>query len=350
MSEERTEAPTPKRKEEIRKRGQTARSQDLTSAAVLLAGLYGIKFLAGKVHEQVGSLLVGNILAIGDFDTSAPPDTGMDVFPVLYGALFPLLGLIAISAIVVSSVQGGFLFAPNLLFPKSGRVNPFAGAKRLVSMQGLMQVGKSMAKLTAVSVVAGITIYGHLDELAGLGAIDLATATRELLDLIWAVLFRSALAMLGLGLVDWLWERRRYMQSARMTKQEVIEETRQSEGDPHVRAQQKGKRMQFLQQMMQDVRTADVVVTNPTHYAVALRYDPETMAAPIVIAKGQDFIAQRIRETAHEARVPVLSNPPLARALHKMVPVGKEVPPHLYVAVAEILAFVFRLRAEQKSA
>jgi flagellar biosynthesis protein FlhB len=350
MSEERTEAPTPKRQQELRTKGQTSRSQDLTSAAVLLAGLYGLKLLAGKVYEQVGALLVGNIFAVGDLDISAPPDTGAGVFPVLLETLPPLLGLIAAGAVVVSVVQGGFLFAPALMLPKSERVNPFAGVKRLLSVQGLMQLGKSSARLAAITLVAGITIYGRMDELAGLGTLDLAGATREVIDLIWDVLFRGALALLGLGLLDWLWERRRYLQSARMTKQEVIEETRQSEGDPHVRAQQKGKRLQFIQQMMQDVRTADVVVTNPTHYAVALRYDPETMAAPVVIAKGQDYLAQRIRETAKEARVPILSNPPLARALHKLVPVGKEVPPQLYVAVAEILAFVFRLRAEQRPA
>ncbi len=347
MAEDRTEDPTPKRRAEIRKRGQTARSQDLTGATVLLAGLYALKSLAGALQDRISALLVDNIQVIGNLDRNAPPSTGTSVLGLLMGTLPPFLGILVLAAIVSSVIQGGFIFVPGLLTPKLDRVSPLAGMKRMVSIQGLVGLGKALAKFAVVGLVATMVIRARLSELAAVGTLDLLPALRVLVDLLWNVLFKSALAILGLGILDWLWERRRFMQSNRMTRKEVEDENRQSEGDPHVKGQLKGKRRQFLQQMMQDVGTADVVVTNPTHFAVALRYDPTGMSAPTVIAKGQDFLALRIREAAKAARVPVLENPPLARALHKLVPVGGEIPPQLYVAVAEVLAFVFRLKRAQ---
>jgi flagellar biosynthetic protein FlhB len=350
MAEERTEAATPKRREEVRKRGQTARSQDLTTAIVLLAGLYGIKILAGTLRGRLSDLLVGNILAVGAVDKSAPPTMGSNVLGTLVAILPPMLGLMAFAAVAASVLQGGSTFAPGLLSPKSERVNPIAGMKRIISTQGLMQLAKSLAKFLIVGLVATSVLRGHLGEVAGLGSLDLMSSVSMLLNLIWELVLKSSLALLALAILDWLWQRKQFLNSIRMTKQEVKEEYRQSEGDPHVRAQIKSKRQQFLQQMMKDVTTADVVVTNPTHFAVALKYDSETMAAPRVIAKGVDFLALRLRDAAREAGVPVLENRPLARALYKLVPVGKEIPAQLYVAVAEVLAFVFRLKNPSRAA
>lgn len=344
MAGERTEAPTPRRREEARKQGQTSHSPDLTAAAVLLAGLYGIKILSVTLKDRLSALLVGNILAVGVVDPTAAPSTGTNVLGILLHLLPPLLGLMALAALAVSVLQGGFMFVPGLLSPKPDRINPISGTKRIISTQSLMRLGKSLAKFLVAGLTVAMVIRSRLADLAGLGALDLLPALRLMMDLLWEALFKSAMALLALGILDWLWERRRFLNSLRMTKEEVKEELRQSEGDPHVRAQFRSKRMQFLQQMMKDVRKADVVVTNPTHYAVALQYQPETMAAPVVIAKGQDYLALRIRDVAREAGVPVLENPPLARALYKLTPVGREIPPELYVAVAEVLAFVFRLR------
>lgn len=348
MAEERTEAPTPKRREEVRKRGQTARSQDLTTAIVLLAGLYTLKLTAGLTLDRLSALLVGHILAVGALDKTAAP--GTSVLGALAAILPPLLGMLAFAAVAASVLQGGFMFVPGLLTPKWERVNPIAGTKRIFSTQGLLLLLKTLAKFLIVATVATSVIRAHRAELAALGATELTPALALLLNLTWELLLKSALAMLALAILDWLWERRRFLQSVRMTKREVQEELRQSEGDPHVRAQQKSRRMRFLQQMMRDVRKADVVVTNPTHYAVALKYDPATMAAPIVLAKGQNYLALKIRQLAVDAHVPVVENKPLAKALYQMVPVGKEIPPELYVAVAEVLAFVFRLRRERMAA
>jgi flagellar biosynthetic protein FlhB len=350
MSEERTEAPTPKRREEVRKKGQTSRSQELTSAAVFLAGLYALKFLAVTFFTQIGALLVGNILAVGTIDTTGTPEMGGSVTGAFNAIMIPFLGVLAVAAVGVSLAQGGFLFAPKLAMPRFDRVNPMTGTKRILSMQGLMATGKTIAKFIAVGLTVTVVIRGHLQELATIGEVDLVPGLRLLMDLIWDVLFKSALAMLLIGLADFLWERRRFLQSLRMTKQEVKEEYRQSEGDPRVRGQFRRRREAFHQQMMEAVRTADVVITNPTHFAVALKYDPESMMAPEVVAKGQDLLALRIREAASEARVPIMENPPLARALYKLVPIGSPIPAELYVAVAEVLAFIFRLRAEREAA
>ncbi len=350
MAEERTEAPTPKRREEVRKRGQTARSQDLTAAIVLLAGLYTLKLTAGLTLDRLSALLVGHILAAGALDKTAAPTTETSVLGALAAILPPLLGMLAFAAVAASVLQGGFMFVPGLLTPKWERVNPIAGTKRICSSQGLLLLLKTLAKFLIVAVVAASVIRAHRAELAALGATELTPALALLLNLMWELLLKSALAMLALAMLDWLWERRRFLQSVRMTKREVQEELRQSEGDPHVRAQQKSRRLRFLQQMMRDVRKADVVVTNPTHYAVALQYDPATMAAPVVLAKGQDYLALKIRQLAADAHVPVVENKPLAKALYQMVPVGKEIPPELYVAVAEVLALVFRLRRERTAA
>jgi flagellar biosynthetic protein FlhB len=349
MAEEKTEQATPKRRAEVRKRGQTSRSPDMTTAAVLMAGLYGLKILAGSVQAKLTLLLTGSLAAVGTVDKNADLNPGMSVVGVLGGILPPLLGILAIAAVGASVLQGGFLFVPGLLSPKFDRVNPGAGLKRILSVQGLSQLVKSLAKIGAVGLVVWITLRSHQAELAALGALDLRQATSRLVSLIWEVAFRSALAMLAIGAMDWLWQRRRFLQSIKMTKKEVEEENRQSEGDPHVRAQQKGKRQQFFLKMMQSVKTADVVVTNPTHFAVALKYDPTAMSAPIVVAKGADHLALRIRELAKEAGVPVMENPPLARALYRLVKVNFPIPAELYVAVAEVLAFVFRLKAERKA-
>ncbi len=347
MAEERTEAATPKRRAEARKRGQSARSHDLTTAAVLLAGIYGLKLLATETAGRLRDLLVGNVLALGRFDKDAPLTAGGNALGLLVSVLPPLLGLMAVTAVLVSVVQGGFVFAPGLLSPKFERVNPFSGAKRIFSMQGLMTSGKTLAKFAVVAGAVAWVIDDNMGKLSAIGALELLPAVNVVAGLVWDVLFKAAIAMLALGALDYVLERRRFLNSIRMTKQEVREEYRQSEGDPQVRAQIRRRREALFREMLKNVKKADVVVTNPTHFAVALQYDQLTMAAPTVVAKGQDLVALRLREVAKEAGIPVMENPPLARALYKLVPVGGQIPADLYLAVAEILAFVFRLRAER---
>lgn len=348
MSEERTEAATPRRREEVRKKGQTSRSHDLTSAAVLLAGLYGIKALSTSVAGKFSSLITVSIAAAGSMDKTAKPTAGVDVFGSITSILPPLLGLMAFVAFAVSVLQGGMIFAPGAMAPKFERINPFAGFKRIFSMQGLMTSGKTLAKFLAVGATVGLVLQGNFNTLSTIGMLDLMPAVGVVGGVIWDAVFKSAIAILVLGILDFVWERRRFLKSIRMTKQEVKQEMRQSEGDPMVKGQQKRRREQMYREMMKNVRTADVLVMNPTHFAVALKYDPLTMVAPQVIAKGQDHLALKMREVAKEVGIPVVENPPLARTLYRLVKVGREIPAELYLAVAEILAFVFRLKTEQK--
>jgi flagellar biosynthesis protein FlhB len=349
VSDERTEAPTPKKKEESRKKGQTATSHDLVAAAVLLAGIYGLKVLAQTAYDQIAALMVGSFRFAGHADPTNLGKLAPSALEVLTTVLPPLFGLLVCAAVAATAAQGGVLFVPNLIAPKGDRINPIAGLKRIISLDGLVQNLKTLAKFAVICATAGLTLQARMGEIAGIGALDLLDGIRLLLDLIWEVLFKTAFAMLVLGAMDWLWSRRQYLKQVRMTKQEVKEEYKQTEGDPHVKAQRRGRRQALHAEMMKSVRTADVVVTNPTHFAVALKYDGDTMAAPAVVAKGQDFLALRIRDEAKEAGVPVLENPPLARALFKLVKLGHPIPPELYVAVAEVLAFVFRLRAEREA-
>ena len=344
MAEEKTEAATPKRRQDVRRRGQTARSADLTGALVLLAGIYAIKLVAGGVEGQLSGFLQQSFVLAGNSTRTGALPSGMAILGLMAGILPPLVGAMALMAIGASIAQGGFLFAPNLLLPKFERVNPLAGAKRLFSLQGLVQFAKTMTKFGAVAGIAIMTIKGHDTALAQAGSLELSDSVSLLLNLLWQIVFNAVLVMCAIGALDFLWERRRFLQSIRMTKQEVKEEYRQSEGDPHVRAQLRRRRQEFMAQMMAAVKKADVVVTNPTHFAVALQYDEVAMAAPTVVAKGQDFLAQTLKEVAREAGVPVLENAPLARALYRAVPVGKPIPPDLYVAVAEVLAFIYKLR------
>lgn len=345
MAGEKTEAATPKRRQEVRKRGQSSRSADLTSALVLLAGLYAIKLVAGGVEGQLSAFLAGSIAQAGATTRTGSLPSSSAILSLVLGILPPLAGVMALAAFAAAFMQGGFVVAPGLLAPKFERVNPLQGAKRILSVQGLVQLARTLAKFAIVAGVGFMVIRAHENDLANAGTLELSAGVGLLLSLLWEILFKSALAVLAIGALDWLWERRRFLQSIRMTKQEVKEEYRQTEGDPLVRAQLRRKRQEFMQQMMAATKTADVVVTNPTHFAVALKYDEVTMAAPVVVAKGRDYVAQRLREVAREADVPVMENPPLARTLYATVAIGKPIPPELYVGVAEVLAFVFRLKA-----
>src|SRR5579883_672955 len=250
MAEERTEAATPKRRAEARKRGQSARSHDLTTAAVLLAGIYGLKLLAAEAAGRMRDLLVGNLIAVGRFDKDGPLTAGGNAMSLLVSVLPPLLGLMAVTAVLVSVVQGGFVFAPGLLSPKFERVNPFSGAKRIFSMQGLQSSGKTLAKFAVVAAAVGWVIDDNMGKLSAIGALDLLPAVNVVAGLVWDVLFKAAIAMLALGAMDYMLERRRFLNSIRMTRQEVREEYRQSEGDPQVRAQIRRRREAMFREML----------------------------------------------------------------------------------------------------
>lgn len=261
----------------------------------------------------------------------------MVVAPVVLGSL--LAGLAG------NYFQVGFLFTLDPLKPNFERIDPFAGSKRLFSRRALAEMLKSLLKITIIGYVGYRTVADDLGRFPGLLGEEAPTVVGFLSELVMRLMLWIGLSMLVLAIADYMYQRWEYDRSLRMTKQQVKEELRQTEGNPEVRQRIRQRQREMARRrMMQDVRKATVVVTNPTHFAVALDYRRDEMSAPAVLAKGQGFIALRIREIAQEADVPVVENPPLARELHRVADVGKEIPADLFQAVAEVLAFVYSLK------
>ncbi len=344
-----TEKPTPKRKREARGRGQVARSQDISGSAI---------FLAIIVALHVGFLAA--IDAGAQAFTVALTHAGSreDVTIASVGGLFaraampyaPLLGMAFASALVLAVtanlLQFGILFSPSLIVPNFGKLNPLAGVQRIFfSAQTLVQFAKQLLKLAIVILICW---FGVKDNLTMLYALAHA-APRDIIVAVEGIVFwigvKVGCLLLVLGIADYAWERRRLEQSLKMTKTEVRDEHRQSEGNPEAKqALRQRQRAMARKRMMAAVPKATVVVTNPTHYAVALLWDELTMNAPVLVAKGADLIALHIRSLAKEHDVPVLENPALARTLYAKVELDSPVPPDLYAAVAQVIAFVYKVK------
>jgi flagellar biosynthetic protein FlhB len=353
VSENRTEKATPKRLEEARKKGQIARSADLSSSAVLLVAFAALAVVAPTMLHQLAETLRHGLAQAGQTKLATRGGAGSLAGWALRSALTIAapVGLAAAAAgIAANVVQNRPRITTAAVKPQWSRVNPRSGLKRLVGVQALFESGKAIVKTAVVSVAAFVAIWPRLPQLAALTGVPpgalIAVLARDVLTL---ALYVGAAFML-LAVIDYLWQRRRHDKSMRMTKEEVKQESRQTDLAPEVRSAI--RRRQFAQartRMIADVATADVVVTNPTHFAVALRYDG-TKPAPEVVAKGADLVAKAIREAAEEARVPVLSNPPLARALHREVVLGQQIPEEFFQAVAEVLAFVYRAAGRRRAA
>jgi flagellar biosynthetic protein FlhB len=258
--------------------------------------------------------------------------------------MMPLFLGAMLIAIAVNIAQVGFHLNTKRLQPNLMALNPFKGLGKLFGGKGKAQAVFNLLKLVLVTWVSWTAVSGRIGQIVTAQNLDLIQAFALGCELVWAIGIRIGVVLLILALLDYAWQRWRIEQELKMTKHEVKEEMKRMEGDPKIKSKRRQFAIQLLtQKLKKDVPTADVVVTNPTHYAIALKYDSTNMGAPRVVAKGQDFIAQRIREIAIEAGVPILERPPLARALYKMVDVGQEIPEQFYAAVAEILAYVYEL-------
>lgn len=340
---DRTEQPTPRRREEARDEGQIARSADLTAAIALLAGLLLLKTLGG---QMMGKLL-GLTQALGH----APGIAATDLLPWITRvgtaaaeALLPFLALLVVITAAGTAAQAGLLLTWKRLTPKPERVSPVSGFKRLVSADAISRLALGLLKIAFVVGVAYITIAGRIGDVLSTGGLHPAGVFGLSAAVLWDLAVRLALVLLVLGVIDYLFQRWRLERRLRMTKQEVRDELKRMEGDPLVKQRRRQIQARLaMQRIHAEVPRADVVVTNPTHFAVALRYEEAVMAAPRVVAKGKDLIAERIRQLAQQHGVPVVQRPPLARALYLTVEVGQEIPPAFYRAVAEILAYVYQL-------
>jgi flagellar biosynthetic protein FlhB len=350
--QERTESATPKRLEEARRRGQIPRSRDLSTAAVMMTAGAGLYFFGGQLSSSMFGVMQRGLTL--SREQSLDPN---QIVPVLSAtaadALFacvPLFGLIVLAALLAPLALGGWNFSTEALAPKFNRLNPLDGFKRMFSMRALVELGKALAKFGVVGVIAVMVLWNDASELLSLGREPTGAALGHAIrlcgqGLIW--LSSGLLFIAGIDVPYQLWS---HAKQLKMTREEIRQEMKESEGSPEIKGRIRQVQQQMARQrMMQDVPKADVVVTNPTHFAVALRYDDKRMRAPIVVAKGADAIAARIREVAGEHQVPIFEAPPLARVLYRNVDIGQEIPSNVYVAVAQVLTYVFQLKTAIKT-
>lgn len=345
--EERTEKATPKKREDVRKKeGMVARSADLTSGVMFLFSVLFLRLWGPSLFRFFASLVEGGLAKAGEEATPATILKSLNIGLVeIMGMLAPLcLALVAI-ALLVNGLQVKLYFVPKAVKPKGERINPLLGLKRIFSPRSLAELVKNVAKVALVGTVTYASVrsdYVRLHAMVGAGVSQALTAYMRV---IFNVALKVALVMFAIGCVDYGYQKWEFERNIRMTRQEIKEEFRQTEGDPNLRAAIRSRMREIARKrMMQRLPEATMVITNPRHYAVALQYK-KRMLAPKVIAKGADFLALRIREEAEKLGIPVVEDPPLARALYVSVEVEQEIPPELYKAVAEVLAYLIGLDA-----
>lgn len=342
-----TEEPTARRLQQGRERGQVAVSQDVKTWGGLVGTALALAFLVPLMVREGTTLLLPFIDHPEAFrlESALLPWALIDLVLAVGRLVAPILGLMLLVGIGLGVAQVGLLWAPDKVAPKASRLSPLAGIKRILSLSSVAEFAKGLVKIGIVAFVFLSVTLPMLPHIGGLAAVAPAAALARLHD--FAVRFAggTAAVIAVLAVADYLFQRLMFLKQMRMTRQEIRDEHRDSEGDPQIKARIRQLRAQRARQrMMAAVPQADVVITNPTHYAVALKYDMEKMAAPKLVAKGTDLVARRIRELAEAHDVPIVENPPLARALHGSVEIDGEVPPSHYEAVARVIGYVMRLK------
>lgn len=342
---QKTEDPTPKRLEEARKKGQIALSRELNTWLMLLAATIIIGTMSRGFMSELTIFLRGFIEHAGDLPQvpgGFNETLGASFWKVLGLMALPLLALMFM-AFVGPFIQTGPIYAPEVIKPDISKISPIKGFSRLFSMRSLIEFIKGLLKLTIIGAVGYLLLAPYFDKLEHMVGLPVPAIMNETLALTMRLLVGVLVVLLVVAVLDVLYQRHAHMKKMRMSKQELKDEYKQSEGDPQVKGKLRQLRAEKARQrMMANVPGATVVITNPTHYAVALKYDPETMDAPLCVAKGVDTIALKIREIATENKVAIYQNAPLARTLYSVIEIDEIVPPEHYQAVAEVISFVFR--------
>ncbi|MBH2034152.1 MAG: flagellar biosynthesis protein FlhB [Pseudomonadales bacterium] len=344
---DKSEEPTGKRLEESRKKGQIARSRELNTVAVTMAGIGGLLVYGGDFGQVLLELMRGNFALSRDVLLD---DRSMALYLLASGkmaleAIMPLLVILLIAAVLGPIALGGWLFSPEAMAPKASRMNPVSGLKRMFSTHALVELLKALGKFTVILLVALAVLSADQDDLLAIANQPLEAAIIHSAELVgWSMLW-MACGLILIAAVDvpfQLWD---HKQKLMMTKQEVRDEYKDSEGKPEVKSRIRQMQREMAERrMMAAIPTADVVITNPTHFAVALKYDPAKGTAPVLLAKGGDFMALKIREIAQQHKVMVLESPGLARAVYFSTELDQEIPAGLYLAVAQVLAYVYQLK------
>jgi flagellar biosynthesis protein FlhB len=346
--QEKTEQPSAKRLDDAKRKGQVPRSRELNSMAVTLGGVVALVVMSGPISNRFSAMMSNgfNLTREQIFDVNTMLSGLGTGIAQVFLVLTPFFALVVLAAIFSSVALGGFSVSSESLAPKLDKLNPLKGLKRVFSPRGLVEMLKAMAKFFLIGGATVLLLDMTLDQYLSMHAMDIAQALSHLGTLIgWSVILLAS-SMILIAAIDvpfQLWDHKRQL---KMTRQELRDEMKETEGRPEVKGRIRQMQREMAQKrMMQEVPKADVIVTNPTHYAVALKYDPETMHAPKLVAKGADLVAQNIRKVGQEAHVQVVESPVLARAIYFHTELDAFVPAGLYLAVARLLAYVFQLRA-----
>lgn len=347
--EEKTEKATPKRKKEAREKGQVVQSRELTSAAILMFTFIGIKFFGDYLINHFKLVVtspfayfknVDNVFRVNNINLYMT-----EVFKSVILLAGPIFIVVIAIALIANYAQVGFLFTTKTLEPKFEKLNPVEGFKRMFSSRALVELFKSLAKLILLGYVAYSYLAGQSSSITRLYDMSVEGILIFIAQTAYNIVLRMGIILFAIAVVDYFYQWKSSEKNLKMSKQEIKEEYKLSEGNPEIKAKIKQKQRQMaMRRMMQDVPKADVVITNPTHFAVAIKYDSQKNAAPIVVAKGQDYLAQRIKQIARENKVDIVENRPLARSLYANADIGDSIPSDLYQAVAEVLAYVYSLK------
>jgi len=345
-SGEKTELPTPRKIQEARENGQVAKSNDLSAAAGLIGSLvllqiYGAQIFTGMGEIMRRSLTLDNVVL-------NPRDSLIETVHLIMSDLFmmltPYMLFLCVVAVAINLVQTGLMASAKSLVPSFSKISPLKGIKRLFSMKTTVRFLMSLLKVIVIGYIAYDTLHSYIFDMLGLTLVNYAEIISISAEMMVVLGFKMCLVLLFLGVVDFAFQKYQMTQELMMTKEEVKEEMKKMEGDPLMKQRRRNiAREMAMKRMSQAVPSADVVITNPTHLAIALKYDQDNMNAPKVVAKGAGFMAARIREIANEHGIPMVERKPLARALYKACEIGDFVPEELYKAVAEVLAYVFEL-------
>ncbi len=347
MAQERSQPATPKRLDEARKRGQVAKSTEVNTAIVLLFSFLALRAFGGRIFETLGANMEYYLTSIPTDEVTRA--TVFQIFgPAARATLFagvPVILIALTAGLFANLLQSGILLTGHPLKPDLSRINPLAGAKRLVSPKALVDLVRSLLKLTLLMLMFWFVVNDNVDRMVTLAFTDPRSSWLLIPNLAFEVAMKAVAILMVIAILDYAWQRYQHRRGLKMSFTEVRQERKDTEGDPFLRGRfrERGRAL-ANQRMMAEVPEADVVITNPTEIAVALKYDPAESGAPTVVAMGELLIADRIRRIAEENNVPIVQNPPLAQTLNRTAEIGDEIPASLYQAVAEVLAFVYRMR------
>ncbi|EHL17272.2 flagellar biosynthetic protein FlhB [Peptoanaerobacter stomatis] len=349
---EKTEEATSKKKQDTRKKGNVLQSKELTGAITLFVAVFTINMYSANILE----VIVSSVKYYNGLFYELNFNDAMEIYNILIKALIFTLRAVVyiiiptfITAFVIQRLQVGSLYTTEPLKPKLSRLNPIEGFKRMFSMQAVMNLIKSLLKIILVGYVGYVYIRDNIGLIMKAYELDKMRFSYMVFFFSINMALRMAFVIIILGFVDYFYQNYSYKKNIRMSKQEVKEEFKQTEGDPQIKAKIKERQRQAaMRRMMQELPKADVIITNPTHFAVALKYDEDKYDAPYVIAKGQDYIAKKIKEKAKEYEIPIIENKPLARTLYKEIEIGRVITPDLYEAVAEVLAYIYSIKENNR--